>query len=150
MALLLQRDAAVPPGGGEVDVRGDEAAVGRRVGDEHDGQAGETIGNDGQTEEKKNLLLETSPLPEEGGCILNVAHVARGRFYAPGASGAGLKGMRDFEVGISKAVGVFSFFFFFFSKKKKKRKEKHCPRMYTNKGYHTMNTHFEPINQTNS
>ena len=121
VALLLQRDAAVPPGAGEVDVRRDEAAVGRRVGDEHDGEAGETVGNDGQTEEKKNLLLETSPLPEEGGCILNVAHVARGRLYAQ--SGAGLEGMRDFGVGISKAV----FFSLFFQLKKKKRKERNIP-----------------------
>ncbi len=66
MALLLQRDAAVLPRRCEVEVRGDEAAVGRRVGEEHDGQAGETVGDDAQTEEEKHLLLEPSPLPEEG------------------------------------------------------------------------------------
>lgn len=40
VGVYHQRDAAVPPCGGEVDVLGNEAAVRRRVGKEHDGQGG--------------------------------------------------------------------------------------------------------------
>lgn len=82
VALLLQRDAAVLPCGGEVGVRGNEAAVVRRVGEEHDRQAGETVRDDAQTEEEKHLLLETSPFPEEGGCGFIVGHVVCGSYWA--------------------------------------------------------------------
>lgn len=74
-ALQLQRDAAVHPCGAEVDVRGNETAVFRRVGEENDAQGGETGGDGDGTEEEKNLLLETAPFPEEGGCSLVVGHV---------------------------------------------------------------------------
>lgn len=78
LAVSLRRDAAVPPRGAEVDARGDEAAVRRRVGEEHDGEAGEAVGDDGHAEQEEDLLLEAAPLPEEGGGSLVVAHVACG------------------------------------------------------------------------
>lgn len=74
MVVHLQWDAAVPPRGGEVDVLGDEAAVGRRVSEKHDGQGGETVGYGAQAEQEKHLLLERSPFSEEGGGSFVVGH----------------------------------------------------------------------------
>lgn len=106
--LLLQRDAAVPPRGGEVEVRGYEAPVWRRVGEEHDGQAGETVGDGAQTQEEKHLLLEKSPFPEEGGCSFIIGHVCG--CCAPGARSRAELTRRtdeDFGVVISKAAFLF-------------------------------------------
>lgn len=74
--LLLQRDAAVPPRRAQVQVRGDDASVKRRVGEEDDGQSREAVWDESQTEQEKHLLLETSPLSQEGGVRLVVRHAA--------------------------------------------------------------------------
>lgn len=72
--VLLQRDAAVPPRGGQIEARGYEAPVGRGVREKHDAQGGEPVGDGAQAEQEKHLLLETSPLPEESDCSLIVDH----------------------------------------------------------------------------
>lgn len=88
-AVLLQRDAAVPPRRGEVEVSGQEAAVSRRVRQEHEGQGEEAVGEDADAEEGEDGPLEASPLPQEGGGVLIVCALGCAWRGGLGAHGGG-------------------------------------------------------------
>lgn len=82
--ILLQRRAAVPPRRRQVQVRGQEAAVSRRVRQEDEGQGQEAVGEDTDAEEDEDGPLEASPLSQEGG----------GVFITCGFGGGGRAGLR--------------------------------------------------------
>lgn len=55
-------------------MRRDETAMLRRGGEKHDGQAAQAVGDGGQRKQVEQLLLEETPLPEEGGGRVIVVH----------------------------------------------------------------------------
>lgn len=61
----LQRDAGVPPRGCQVEMRGDEAVVRRRVREEDDAHDDQSVGDCAEAESEKHLLLEAAPLSQE-------------------------------------------------------------------------------------
>lgn len=55
-------------------MRRDEAAMVRRGDEKHDGRAAQAVGDGGQRKQVEHLLLEETPLPEEGDGRVIVVH----------------------------------------------------------------------------
>lgn len=56
-------------------MRGDEAAMVRRGSEKDDGRATQAVGDGGQRKQVEHLLLEETPIPEEGDGRVIVVHV---------------------------------------------------------------------------